>query len=67
FKDFAHTPQFQALVKGRVKNNPYRYWVKKNPEQSDRFRNELIKSLKVIMTSGHGVDSATISSYLSDN
>lgn len=67
FKDFAHTPQFQALVKGRVKNNPYRYWVKKNPEQSDRFRSELIKSLKVIMTSGHGVDSATISSYLSDN
>ncbi|HGW9841661.1 TPA: AAA family ATPase, partial [Escherichia coli] len=67
FKDFAHTTQFQAQVKGRVKDNPYRYWVEKNPVQSDSFKNELIKSLKVIMISGHGVDSATISSYLSDN
>ncbi|EBL3764427.1 AAA family ATPase, partial [Salmonella enterica subsp. enterica serovar Derby] len=65
--DFAHTTQFQAQVKGRVKDNPYRYWVEKNPVQSDSFKNELIKSLKVIMTSVHGVDSATISSYLSDN
>ncbi|MDM2817754.1 AAA family ATPase [Citrobacter sp. Cpo102] len=67
FKDFAHTPEFLAQVKGRVKDNPYRYWVEKHPVESDNFKHELIKNLKIIMTNGHGVDSATITSYLSGN
>ncbi|EHG7584056.1 AAA family ATPase [Citrobacter rodentium] len=67
FKDFVHTPEFLAQVKGRVKDNPYRYWVEKHPVESDNFKHELIKNLKIIMTNGHGVDSATITSYLSGN
>lgn len=67
FKDFAHTPEFLAQVKGPVKDNPYRYWVEKHPVESDNFKHELIKNLKIIMTNGHGVDSATITSYLSGN
>lgn len=67
FKDFAHTSEFLAQVKGRVKDNPYRYWVEKHPVETDNFKHELIKNLKIIMTNGHGVDSATITSYLSGN
>lgn len=67
FKDFAHTPDFLAQVKGHVKDNPYRYWVEKHPVKSDNFKHELIKSLKIIMTNGHGVDSVTITLYLSSN
>lgn len=67
FKGFVHTTEFLNQVKGPVKDNPYRYWVTKNPAASDNFKDMLIKNLKIIMTSGHGVDSATITSYLSDN
>ncbi|MGG2141732.1 hypothetical protein [Symbiopectobacterium sp. RP] len=54
-------------VKGRVKDNPYRYWVDKHLVESNSFKHELIKNLKIIMTNGHGVDSATITSYLPSN
>lgn len=67
FKDFAHTPEFRSMVDGPVKNNPYRYWVTKNSAISDQYKYDFTKSLKIVMTTGHGVDSAVIHSYLSDN
>ncbi|WP_278497516.1 AAA family ATPase [Pantoea vagans] len=67
FKEFAHTPEFRRMVEGPVKNNPYRYWVTKNAVASDKYKHEFIKSLKIVMSSGHGVDSAIIHSYFSDN
>jgi len=67
FKDFAHTPEFRSMVDGPVKNNPYRYWVIKNSAISDQYKYDFTKSLKIVMTAGHGVDSAVIHSYLSDN
>ena len=67
FKNFAHTPEFRGMVEGPVKNNPYRYWVCCNPVASDKYRYDFIKSLKTVMTSGHGVDSALVHSYLLDN
>ncbi|ELY3422529.1 AAA family ATPase [Cronobacter sakazakii] len=66
FKDFAHSAEFRSLVEGPVKYNPYRYWAKRHPLLVDRYRHKFIKSLKYIMVSGHGVDSALISSYLED-
>lgn len=67
FKNFAHTPDFIAMVEGSVKNNPYRYWVSNNAAAADKYKHEFIKSLRTVMTSGHGVDSAIIDSYLMDN
>ena len=67
FKDFAHTKEFRDLVEGPVRSNPYRYWTKRYPLQTDNYRHKFIQSLKHIMISGHGVDSALISSYLEDN
>ncbi|WP_410684758.1 AAA family ATPase [Citrobacter europaeus] len=67
FKDFAHTKEFRDLVEGPVRYNPYRYWTKKHPLQTDNYRHKFTQSLKHIMISGHGVDSALISSYLEDN
>ncbi|MCH4306590.1 AAA family ATPase [Enterobacter asburiae] len=67
FKDFAHTPEFRSMVDGPVKYNPYRYWVTKNSAISDQYKFDFVKSLKLVMTTGHGVDSAVIYSYLSDN
>lgn len=67
FKDFAHTPEFRSMVDGPVKNNPYRYWVTRNSALSDQYKYDFVKSLKIVMTTGHGVDSAVIHSYLSDN
>ncbi|EPN4482806.1 AAA family ATPase [Klebsiella aerogenes] len=67
FKDFAHAPEFRSMVDGPVKYNPYRYWVTKNSAISDQYKFDFVKSLKLVMTTGHGVDSAIIHSYLSDN
>lgn len=67
FKDFAHAPEFRSMVDGPVKYNPYRYWVTKNSAISDQYKFDFVKSLKLVMTTGHGVDSAVIHSYLSDN
>jgi hypothetical protein len=67
FKDFAHAPEFRSMVDGSVKYNPYRYWVTKNSAISDQYKFDFVKSLKLVMTTGHGVDSAVIHSYLSDN
>lgn len=66
FKDFAHAPEFRSMVDGPVKYNPYRYWVTKNSAISDQYKFDFVKSLKLVMTTGHGVDSAVIHSYLSD-
>lgn len=67
FKDFAHTKEFRDLVEGPVRYNPYRYWTKKYPLKTDNYKHKFIQSLKHIMISGHGVDSALITSYLEDN
>ncbi|MDN0131741.1 AAA family ATPase [Klebsiella pneumoniae] len=67
FKEFAHTPEFRGLVEGPVKNNPYRYWVACNVAASDQYKHDFIKSLKTVMISGHGIDSALIHSYLPSN
>lgn len=67
FKEFAHASEFRSMVEGPVKSNPYRYWVAKNAVASDKYKHEFIKSLKIIMTSGHGVESAIVHSYLSAN
>ncbi|MDN8570650.1 AAA family ATPase [Enterobacter hormaechei] len=67
FKDFARAPEFRSMVDGPVKYNPYRYWVTKNSAISDQYKFDFVKSLKIVMTTGHGVDSAVIHSYLSGN
>ncbi|WP_439291515.1 MULTISPECIES: AAA family ATPase [Rahnella] len=67
FKDFAHTSEFREMVEGPVKNNPYRFWVSCHTAASEKYKHDFLKSLKIVMTSGHGVDSALIHSYLSDN
>lgn len=67
FKDFAHTLEFRELVDGPVKSNPYRYWVQCHVQASEKYKSNFIKNLRAVMISGHGVDSALVHSYLSDN
>lgn len=66
FKCFTQTKEFSNQLKGPVKENPYRHWVVKNQDAANKFKEQLTQSLKIIMTMGHGVDSATITSYLND-
>lgn len=62
FKDeFAHSPDFLKLVKGKVSENPYRLWVKENSQACEAFKNLFISKLKQTLTLGHGLDSARLS------
>lgn len=60
FKDFAHDPSFLAMVNGQVASNPYRAWVKANPVLATAFRENFRKKVKIILSKGHGVDSAKL-------
>ncbi|MCC4799063.1 AAA family ATPase [Enterovibrio norvegicus] len=66
FKKFAQSNEFKKMVSGPVKYNPYRYWVDANPDISYEYKYDFIKSLKYIMTYGHGIDSALISSFIDE-
>lgn len=60
FKDFAHDTNFLKMVNGRVSSNPYRAWVKANPELAIAFRENLKGKVKITLSKGHGVDSAKL-------
>lgn len=60
FKDFAHDSNFLKMVNGKVTSNPYRAWVKANPDLAAAFRESLKKKVKTILSKGHGVDSAKL-------
>ncbi|GLU37144.1 AAA family ATPase [Pseudomonas sp. NBRC 100443] len=62
FKDFAKQQVFLKMVNGGAAQNPYRAWVKHNPDLAEDFRDRLRKALRNTMINGHGVDSALLTS-----
>lgn len=61
FKNFAHEKDFLSMVSGRITENPYRAWVRHNPEISTRFKDEIRTKLKSTLVEGHGIDTAMLS------
>lgn len=62
FKDeFAYNTDFLKLVKGKVSENPYRLWIKENPQAADVFRKSFTDKVKQTLVAGHGVDTARLS------
>ncbi|CAI3804358.1 hypothetical protein GLGCALEP_03468 [Pseudomonas sp. MM221] len=48
------------MVAGRVTENPYRVWAKRNYELSAKFKEDVRKKLKSTLIDGHGIDSAML-------
>ncbi|MDM9601903.1 AAA family ATPase [Pseudomonas shirazica] len=60
FKNFAKEKDFLSMVAGRVTENPYRAWAKRNYELSTNFKEEVRKKLKSTLVNGHGIDTAML-------
>lgn len=62
FKAFYKTPIFQGVLASRKSGcNPWYYWIAKNSENSNKFLNDLNKSLKRAMKEGFSVDVSKLS------
>ena len=44
------------MVKGKVSENPYRYWAKNNSDAAELFSEIFIRKLKSVLASVHGID-----------
>jgi AAA15 family ATPase/GTPase len=64
FKDFYKTKEIQAMIKGSVKNNPFRLWIAMNEEIANEFQTLYISAIKNVAIFGHGIESALIHSYI---
>lgn len=64
FKDFYKTKEIQSMIKGSVKNNPFRLWASMNEDIVSKFQYRYAAAIKSVAVSGHGVDSALIHTYI---
>lgn len=60
FKNFAKDKRFVSMVSGGAAKNPYRAWVKHNPELAAAFREDVRKGLRSTLINGHGIESAML-------
>lgn len=64
FKEFAKHPDIIRIVEGKVKHNPYRYWISKNQVLSEKFVDQFSSSLAHVLEKGFGVDRAKFGSIV---
>jgi len=64
FKDFYKSAELQGIIKGKVKDNPFRLWISRNPDKKADFQKKLKAALQFTLSQGYGVETATIISYL---
>lgn len=62
FKKFSVHQDIQKIMK-TVQTNPYRRWIKDNPDQADIFREKFKTALTHVLINGHNVNSAKINAY----
>ncbi|HDW7095302.1 TPA: AAA family ATPase [Yersinia enterocolitica] len=66
FKDLNTNEKIEKLIAGTIRFNPYAVWAKSHPEEVGIFLNDMIKSLKSTLLSGHHVSSTLVDSYFID-
>jgi AAA15 family ATPase/GTPase len=64
FKKFYKTDELQVMIKGPVKDNPFRLWVSQNRAAVDNFKSDFIAALKHTLIKGNGVEAAKVDGYL---
>lgn len=60
FKDFYKTPDFQAFLAQKGKENPWKRWIYDNEATSQKFRSLFAKRLAKTMRDGYGVDASKL-------
>lgn len=66
FKKFYKTDNIQNLIKGKVKNNPFRLWVKDNPIETDKFISKYRRTLIDVLKNGKNVPIHSVDNYFKD-
>ncbi|GKI82912.1 TPA: AAA family ATPase [Klebsiella pneumoniae] len=64
FKSFAQNDKVRELLTGPVNKNPFRYWLKHNPEYKVEFKNKFESSLINALINGFGIESGKVYGYL---
>lgn len=64
FKEFYKHQHIQAMVKGRVKYNPFRQWAATNQDAVNSFKQDFLSCLTHTLVHGHGVESAKVEVFL---
>jgi AAA15 family ATPase/GTPase len=64
FKKFYKTDELQLMIKGPVKDNPFRLWVSQNRAVVDKFKSDFVAALKHTLIKGNGVEAAKVDGYL---
>jgi hypothetical protein len=59
FKDFYKTEDFQNFLKS--KNDPWKYWITKNPDICNEFIEKLTNMIIRIFIKEHGIDEVKLS------
>jgi predicted ATPase len=60
FKEFSRNLDFMKTINGPVSTNPFRLWIKHNPDVANLFRETFRKLLKSTLLNGYGVDAAKL-------
>ncbi|MGY8060643.1 hypothetical protein L1Q98_24040, partial [Klebsiella pneumoniae] len=61
---FAQNDKVRELLTGPVNKNPFRYWLKHNPEYKVEFKNKFESSLINALINGFGIESGKVYGYL---
>lgn len=60
FKNFSKERDFLEMVKGKVSENPYRAWIKSNPDAAENFRTLIRERVRETLINGFGIDTAML-------